>query len=50
MEALLLSIFLIYPVVLLRRFNLRPARVTGTGSTATNKSSYQRTFIPDDRC
>jgi len=50
MEALLLSLFLIYPVVLLRRFNRLPARVTGNGSTGRNKPYYERTFVPDDRC
>ena len=50
MEALLLSLFLIYPVHLLRRFNRRPARVAGSRSTGTKNSNYQRTFVPDDRC
>lgn len=50
MEALLLSLLLIYTVVLLRRISWRPAKVTGSGSTGTNKSSYQRKFVPDDRC
>ena len=50
METVLLSLFLTYTVVLLRRFNWRPARVTGSGSTGTNKFYKQPTFVPDDRC
>ncbi len=50
METVFLSLFLTYTVVLLRRFNRQPARVTGIGSTGKNKVYKQPTFVPDDRC